>query len=1148
MRKSKFSFVLLVVIFLIFLISFNLVHSFQGSSSSYTTDVKTDSYSQGNSSSTSFTQRFIGGIQVVGQYLTNSFLGRFGILDIEKNLAINITSHKNNQEISRGNDAVSGEDDKGYVPNSINFTARVFENGTNIGFSGANCFFYDNGIFFGNSSTNSSGHCTFNFSKSLLSVDNRALFVNYSIITSDTILVSSSQINYSIVRYVSKLTMGNLRDNGKYYNGDSATLTINITKINQTGTFMYDPLNISANATNAAQIVYPGGSSFYPGNISRTQTGMYSANVTVNYSFGSHVRWDVLVSDNNFSDFLSTAVHADKDICSGDFSGWSEWSACSGGTQTSSRTDSSGCSEVQTQSCGGGESCFPAGTKILLFNGSYKNIEDIGVGEHVISYNEISKNNEVSEVLEIESPVRDHMCIIIFSDSSELNLTSEHPIYSKTGWKSINPEATKKEKPYMDFVEKLSVGDLILSSNLDYREVKNISCWNETIQTYNLKSVSKNRNFYANDILAHNKGGECVPSWGEWSDWGTCSNGQETRLRTDGCGSSQTEFRGCGCTPNWQCGAWNVCEESGGGTTSLSANNQINSIELLSSKNIGNNLVDLFDNKNNLNKIGGDIIPLAEGTITTTKQGTQNRTCIDLNQCGSDVGKPTESQQCILGVTITYSPQNTVISTSNNSNIPFSVSVSGAGTSSIDIKWYFDDVFQKGNSGVGSISSTFSKDFNKDSVVKVDITIGGTIQSISWSIHINVDITESKVLCTENWYCHWTSCRNNETYSYPEDCTDLNNCGTSVNRPVFRDCSCNPNIVCGDWSPCLAEYDYKNVLSGEPTISGTQSRECKDTRLCGEENSINIRECSISNKIKTGKTKWCYEDYIEIYDISSEKLIGRYKQSKDKVISSVNIGFVTSDYGGVCSYCFDRIKNFDETDVDCGGSYCPQCILGGKFFDYLIYIISLLWLLFTILVLILGYNNIDYNALKKLYGLPERNEEKLHELSKRIGKKLNRLSERIKKIRFRASAKPKKEAHRFGLRNIFSRIKLLLIGIKIRIGRRKEKKIIGIKEEKKIERKEYEKVKKPKKSILKLISSARGRYKEKREAKKAIRRERRHIKKQIRYVHKIIKKKAVHASEISALRKQLNEWKAKGYDTTDLQRKLDEYEGANPFK
>ena len=105
------------------------------------------------------------------------------------------------------------------------------------------------------------------------------------------------------------------------------------------------------------------------------------------------------------------------------------------------------------------------------------------------------------------------------------------------------------------------------------------------------------------------------------------------------------------------------------------------------------------------------------------------------------------------------------------------------------------------------------------------------------------------------------------------------------------------------------------------------------------------------------------------------------------------------------------------------------------------------------------------------------------------------------------------------------------------------------KEEKKtIERRELEKVKKPKKSILKLISSAHGRYKEKREAKKAIRRERRHIKKQIRYVHKIIKKKAVHASEISALRKQLNEWKAKGYDTTDLQRKLDEYEGANPFK
>jgi hypothetical protein len=41
--------------------------------------------------------------------------------------------------------------------------------------------------------------------------------------------------------------------------------------------------------------------------------------------------------------------------------------------------------------------------------------------------------------------------------------------------------------------------------NEEYKLVENINCWEETIQTYNLKTVEKNHTFYAENVLVHNK-------------------------------------------------------------------------------------------------------------------------------------------------------------------------------------------------------------------------------------------------------------------------------------------------------------------------------------------------------------------------------------------------------------------------------------------------------------------------------------------------------------------------------------------------------------------------------------------------------------------------------------------------------------------
>jgi len=136
--------------------------------------------------------------------------------------------------------------------------------------------------------------------------------------------------------------------------------------------------------------------------------------------------------------------------------------------------------------------CFPAGTKILMGNGENKNIEDVRVGDFVVSYDEITGKNVLGEVLELEAPVREHMCEISFDDNSTLKLTNEHPIYTTDlngdkEWKSINPEATANENAAL-IVSELEEGDHVVTIN-DSKSVTDIVCWPDEVQTYNLFSL-----------------------------------------------------------------------------------------------------------------------------------------------------------------------------------------------------------------------------------------------------------------------------------------------------------------------------------------------------------------------------------------------------------------------------------------------------------------------------------------------------------------------------------------------------------------------------------------------------------------------------------------------------------------------------------
>ena len=78
--------------------------------------------------------------------------------------------------------------------------------------------------------------------------------------------------------------------------------------------------------------------------------------------------------------------------------------------------------------------CIPAGTKILMETGREKIIERIKAGEGIISYNEISRRFESSEIISTMKR-KEKDLIKIKTGSKTISITSEHPVFIKNkGW------------------------------------------------------------------------------------------------------------------------------------------------------------------------------------------------------------------------------------------------------------------------------------------------------------------------------------------------------------------------------------------------------------------------------------------------------------------------------------------------------------------------------------------------------------------------------------------------------------------------------------------------------------------------------------------------------------------------------------------
>jgi hypothetical protein len=148
--------------------------------------------------------------------------------------------------------------------------------------------------------------------------------------------------------------------------------------------------------------------------------------------------------------------------------------------------------------------CFVAGTKILMANGIEKNIEEVVVGDAVISYNLLENITEFDVVDAVTHRTINKTVKYTFEDNSELEATIDHPLYVRgKSWSSYDNNLSN-QMYNIGGVSKIEIGDYVKTPN-DFKKILSIVENHKTINVYNLSNVKYNHNFFANMSLVHNR-------------------------------------------------------------------------------------------------------------------------------------------------------------------------------------------------------------------------------------------------------------------------------------------------------------------------------------------------------------------------------------------------------------------------------------------------------------------------------------------------------------------------------------------------------------------------------------------------------------------------------------------------------------------
>ena len=138
---------------------------------------------------------------------------------------------------------------------------------------------------------------------------------------------------------------------------------------------------------------------------------------------------------------------------------------------------------------GGGGGCFPAGTKVKMADGTFKEIQKIKSGDVVYSYN-LKKDKLVKADVE-ESIVHNNYPGGYLVISDKLKVTQNHRMWvvNKSSWEKA---------------DSLNVGDSLLNPTGEKVLITTIAKVEGNNTVYNLHLEGKNHNYFAESVLVHN--------------------------------------------------------------------------------------------------------------------------------------------------------------------------------------------------------------------------------------------------------------------------------------------------------------------------------------------------------------------------------------------------------------------------------------------------------------------------------------------------------------------------------------------------------------------------------------------------------------------------------------------------------------------
>jgi hypothetical protein len=149
--------------------------------------------------------------------------------------------------------------------------------------------------------------------------------------------------------------------------------------------------------------------------------------------------------------------------------------------------------------------CFTGDTLVTLADLTTKRIDQVRVGDKVLSYNEITGEQVISTVQATTSPIKNNIVKFTLSNGTVVEATTEHPLWEvNKGWCSYSPPATLRDHKMK--VAKIEEGDILLTQEGIQVQIVSMELGisREYEQVYNIK-LEGHYTYYANGIVVHNE-------------------------------------------------------------------------------------------------------------------------------------------------------------------------------------------------------------------------------------------------------------------------------------------------------------------------------------------------------------------------------------------------------------------------------------------------------------------------------------------------------------------------------------------------------------------------------------------------------------------------------------------------------------------